>query len=203
MQITKAYQGFVEEPVPSALFDVIESGVVKRSITIAMLLAAFLSGIALVLLVASFKTDKLAVELSHLPVESLAISSHNVLATDVVHPVHVYADDRVHLSDWLSYRMGRDLSIKRLTQAGFTLIGANQIPDGTVRSAMLVYENQERERLSLFTRYALGSIKLTEPVKSRSSGSNALRWEKNGDQHVLVSSLDHEILLSVYRELER
>lgn len=203
MQITKAYQGFVEEPVPSALFDVIESGVVKRSITIAMLLAAFLSGIALVLLVNSFKTDKLAVELTHLPVESLAISSHNVLATDAVHPVQVYANDMIHLSDWLSYRMGRDLSIKMLTRAGFTLIGANQIPDGTGRSAMVVYENQERERLSLFTRYALGSINLTEPVKSRGSGTNAVRWEKNGQQHVLVSSLDHEILLNVYHQLQR
>lgn len=201
--IAQAYQGFIDEPVPSVLFDVIESGASKKWLNIATVALAFAAGIALVLLINRFAAQKTEVELFSLPAEALALSAPSSLATDFAHPVQVNADDISHLNDWLSYRVGKNTPLKVLTNVGFSIIGANQIPDGMASSSMVVYENNDQERMSLFTRYGANSKETNEPAKAQSSGVNALQWQQDGAHHVLVSSVSHQVLKDVYRQLQR
>lgn len=202
LNIAQAYQGFVEEPVPSTLFDVIESGAPKKLISIALLLLAFIAGASLVLVSSSFRNEKAEIDLYNLPAATLAVSAHKTLSTDAVHPVQVYADDMSHLNYWLSYRVGKETSIKMLSSSGFTLIGANQIPDSIGASSLLVYENSDKERLSLFTRYHGGSNALSEPVHVVSDSLNALHWQQDGEHRVLVGSLDNEVLKRIFQKLQ-
>lgn len=203
VNVAKAYQGFVDEPIPSALFDVIESGSAKRIIHFFSIAVAFFAGAILILLINNLTPEIEDVALGTLSAEQLAISSHNTLAKDIVHPVQVRADDMSHLNEWLSYRVGTDIALEVLTAVDFTLIGANQIPDGSNPSSQVVYENAAKDRLSLFTRHYGGSTELSALSKIQFEATNALLWQNSGKQYVLVGSLSHEILEAIYRQIQR
>lgn len=199
--IAQAYQGFVDEPVPSIIFDAIEAGSTKRTFTVGLFVVAFLIGIGTALIWGKIRADLADTILNALPAEQLAISAHKTIALDQVYPVQVNAEDIEHLKSWLSYRLGTPVSVPQLGQLGFTVLGASLIPDGDMISSMVVYENQQQERVSLLTRYASGQHGASELDEAHHQSINVIRWDNEGYQYALASTLNTSTLQSIQESI--
>lgn len=197
-----AYQGFSEEPVPSVIFDAIESGSLRQALKIALIGLAFVAGILVSLIIDKFNASSSENFLSNLPADQLAISAHKTYANDLVYPVQVGATDMEHLNNWVAYRVGSYPHVQELNDIGFKLLGANIIPDGLAISTMVVYENNNKERFSILTRNHEGSIELSHINADSSHGLNVLAWQVKGSTHTMVSGLDKKAMRSIFDRLQ-
>ncbi len=81
-----------------------------------------------------------------------AIAAHETYTVEVLHPVEVAADQPAHLTTWLSKRVGTPLTPPDLAARGFHLMGGRVLPGtlGPTAAAMLMYEDADGHRLSLY-----------------------------------------------------
>ena len=70
-----------------------------------------------------------------------AITAYRTYSVEVRHPVEVDAGQEVHLLQWLSKRLGRQLIVPDLTSAGFRLMGGRLLPAEDGPAAQFMYEN--------------------------------------------------------------
>jgi len=202
LKIAQAYQGFLDEPVPSILFDAVVSGKANRILNTIKLGLFILAGYLAAVLIEKIDTNEPALFDPKINIEQLAVSSHTTFANDAVYPVRVGSDDIDHLSRWLAYRSDMQISIPQLSTLGFSLLGGNTIPDSGNISAMLVYENVQGSKLSVLYRNTLFENN-TEP--SNSGKLDNYHWhsfhsQPLGNQQlkiVIVSELDQNELQRV------
>jgi len=79
-----------------------------------------------------------------------AAIAHAVFSPEVRHPVEVDAAQEVHLIQWLSKRLNRTLTLPRLYDAGFQLVGGRLLPGDTGARAQFMYQNAQGERVTLY-----------------------------------------------------
>jgi len=127
-----------------------------------------------------------------------AIAAHVVYAAEKRHAVEVPASDRDHMETWLSNRVGLKLVAPNLTGEGFDLVGGRLLPAGGNRAAMLLYEDGQGNRVSLFV--------TAEPVASGKGvythggeGPRAVYWLDKGYGCAVVGSLPDGRLDAVAR----
>lgn len=73
-----------------------------------------------------------------------------VYASEVRHPVEVFADNEAHLAAWLGKRLAMtDLKVPNLQPLGFRLVGGRLLPVSGQPGAMFMYEDQTGERLTV------------------------------------------------------
>ena len=82
----------------------------------------------------------------------LAAVAHAVYVPEVRHPVEVGADQEAHLVGWLSKRLGAPLQPPRLDEAGYRLVGGRLLPGDKGEVAQFMYENDAKNRLTLYVR---------------------------------------------------
>lgn len=75
--------------------------------------------------------------------------SYSVYSGEIKHPVEVWSDENEHLSQWLGTRINRDLALPNIVSQGFKLLGGRILPLKGKASAMLMYEDDSGERLTL------------------------------------------------------
>ncbi|MER9327736.1 anti-sigma factor [Mesorhizobium sp. M0488] len=125
-----------------------------------------------------------------------AIAAHVIYAAEKRHAVEVPANDKDHLQTWLSDRVGLKLVAPDLTANGFQLIGGRLLPAGEAKAAMLLYEDDKGERISLFV-----TAESTENAKgtyaSAQDGPQAVYWLDKGYGCAVVGSLPREQLAIV------
>jgi anti-sigma factor RsiW len=68
----------------------------------------------------------------------------------VRHPVEVPGDQRPHLVEWLSKRLGSPLRAPELDKMGLKLVGGRLLPGPTGASAFFMYESASGERFTLY-----------------------------------------------------
>ena len=133
-----------------------------------------------------------------------AIAAHTIFAAEKRHAVEVGADDREHLLGWLSNRVGLTLIAPDLADDGFELVGGRLLPAGNNRAALLLYEDGEGNRISVFVTAeqapsAKGSYRLA------GDGPSAIYWLDEGYACAVVGNLPQEQLSrvagSAYRQL--
>ncbi|WP_374333869.1 anti-sigma factor [Aestuariivirga sp.] len=78
-----------------------------------------------------------------------ALEAHSVFAVEVRHPVEVKGDDKDHLQAWLSKRVGTAFTVPDLTEQGYALLGGRLLSGEEGPAAMLMYEDQKGQRLSV------------------------------------------------------
>lgn len=78
-----------------------------------------------------------------------AIDAHSVFAVEVRHPVEVPGTDRDHLQAWLSKRVGTAFAVPDLTEQGYALLGGRLLAGADGPAALLIYEDQKGQRLSV------------------------------------------------------
>lgn len=90
-------------------------------------------------------TDELAA-METLPLE--ARGAFLVYASEVRHPVEVFANEEAHLATWLGKRLSiADLKVPDLKRLGFNLVGGRLLPVDRKAGAMFMYEDKTGQRI--------------------------------------------------------
>jgi anti-sigma factor RsiW len=79
-----------------------------------------------------------------------ALEAYRLYVVEVRHPVEVPGDQRPHLVEWLSKRLGSPLRAPELDRLGLKLVGGRLLPGPTGASAFFMYEGPSGERFTLY-----------------------------------------------------
>jgi anti-sigma factor RsiW len=132
-----------------------------------------------------------------------AISSHAVYAADLRHPVEVAADDRDHLTQWLSNRLRRTVAPPDLSAAGYRLLGGRLLAtERGAAAALFVYADERGNRLSVLMRPM--APELHAPRSDVSQGSmNGCTWIEKGIGYAVVAATSDAALDGIARQISR
>lgn len=131
-----------------------------------------------------------------------AIAAHMLYASEQRHAVEVGASDKDHLLTWLSNRLGVTLVAPDLSADGFQLVGGRLLPAGQRSAAMLLYENTEGGRISIYVT-AEGAEKSWGIYEAESGGASAIYWLDKGWGCAVVGTLPEEQLIDVGKKAYR
>jgi anti-sigma factor RsiW len=79
-----------------------------------------------------------------------ALEAHKLYVVEVRHPVEVPGNERVHMTQWLSKRLGYDQRIPDLQSIGLKLVGGRLLPGPNGAAALYMYEGPSGERFTLY-----------------------------------------------------
>jgi len=79
-----------------------------------------------------------------------ALDAYRLYVVEVRHPVEVPGDERPHLTQWLSKRVGSPVHIPQLEKMGLKLVGGRLLPGPTGPTAFFMYETASGERFTLY-----------------------------------------------------
>jgi anti-sigma factor RsiW len=136
-----------------------------------------------------------------------AIAAHVVYAAEKRHAVEVPASDKDHMETWLSNRIGLRLVTPDLAPDGFHLVGGRLLPAGPHKAAMLLYEDEAGNRLSLFitAEAAQGKDNGKGTYAEAADGPHAVYWLDKGYGCAVVATLPagrlDAVATSAYRQL--
>lgn len=79
-----------------------------------------------------------------------ARNAYLIYASEVRHPVEVFADQEAHLAKWLGKRLDiADLNVPNLQSIGFKLVGGRLLPVADKPGAMFMFENDAGRRVTV------------------------------------------------------
>lgn len=132
---------------------------------------------------------------SQMTLVSEAEAAHALYTPEVLHPVEVSGQDGMHLSKWLSKRLDRSLSIPDLSSEGFSLVGGRLLPAAGSAAALLMYENRDGARVTLYVVPKAGG---ETAMRFNSAGDlTAVSWQAETLGCVLVGNLPRDTLLKL------
>jgi anti-sigma factor RsiW len=79
-----------------------------------------------------------------------ALDAYRLYTVEVRHPVEVTGDQRPHLVEWLSKRVGEPVRAPVLDNVGLKLVGGRLLPGPTGATAFFMYEGPSGERFTLY-----------------------------------------------------
>lgn len=80
-----------------------------------------------------------------------ALQAYKLYVVEVRHPVEVPGDERPHMTQWLSKRLGASISIPDLSSMGLKLVGGRLLPGPTGEAAAFyMYEGKSGERFTIY-----------------------------------------------------
>ncbi len=135
-----------------------------------------------------------------------AAFTHALYAADARRPVEVWANEEKSLVTWLTRRLGHSVHAPDLNTLGYALVGGRLVAGNEKPTALLMYENADKERLTLQVR------KGTKHVGARpgGAGDTAFRyaiengigvfyWVDEDCGYALSGRLDRAQLLALSR----
>ncbi|MGH6682778.1 MAG: anti-sigma factor family protein [Pseudolabrys sp.] len=126
-----------------------------------------------------------------------ALDAYKLYVVEVRHPVEVPGDQRAHMTQWLSKRVGYPLNVPELQSLGLKLVGGRLLPGPTGAAAFYMYENQAGER---FTVYCARSTSSQTALRYRGEAQEAaFYWVENNVAYVVSGPADHDRLKTVTR----
>lgn len=187
--LKQAFDDVLDEPVPPQLAAVLRRPAPVRRVSPWMAMAAAV----LLLLMGGMAGWMLKGEGAPVTVADLgrqALEAHSVYAVEVRHPVEVTGDDREHLQAWLSKRVGTPFAVPDLTEEGYTLLGGRLLAGNEGPAAMLMYEDQQGQRLSVVL------------AASGTDAESALKVEEQG-KLIACTWVDGKLAVAVAGEMAR
>ena len=128
-----------------------------------------------------------------------AALTHALYATDANRPVEVWAAEEKRLVTWLSKRLGFAVSAPDLAGAGFSLVGGRLVAGHQNPTALFMYENADKQRLSLQVRKQPvdgGEVAFRYAVEN---GVGVFYWIEDNCSYALSGNVDRAQLLAVGR----
>ena len=128
-----------------------------------------------------------------------AALTHALYASDANRPVEVWAPEEKRLVTWLSKRLGFAVSAPDLNSTGFALVGGRLVAGHQNPTAMFMYENADKQRLSLQVRKQSvegGEVAFRYAVEN---GVGVYYWIEDNCSYALSGNLDRAQLLAVGR----
>lgn len=127
-----------------------------------------------------------------------AAFAHALYASDAKRPVEVWAPEEKQLVAWLSKRLGLPLRAPDLNSAGYALVGGRLVAGNEKPTAMFMYENSARQRLTLQARTQRGSDE-TAFRYAVEDGVGVYYWVDDRVAYALAGNLDRAQLLAIGR----
>jgi anti-sigma factor RsiW len=128
-----------------------------------------------------------------------AALTHALYATDVNRPVEVWAPEEKRLVTWLSKRLGFQVNAPDLSSSGFALVGGRLVAGNQNPTALFMYENADKQRLSLQVRKQPvdgGEVAFRYALEN---GVGVFYWIEDNCSYALSGNLDRTQLLGVGR----
>ncbi|MFZ1153178.1 MAG: anti-sigma factor [Xanthobacteraceae bacterium] len=169
---------------------------------VAASLAAFMIGVAAGWTVHGMETEKPS---DLVRFTNDALLAYRLYTVEVRHPVEVTGDQRPHLVQWLSKRLGAPVQAPELDKQGLKLVGGRLLPGPTGPSAFFMYENPSGERFTLYC----GHISNGETALRYTSGGQnaAYYWVDQNMAYVLSGPMEtgklHEVAQAAYDQIDR
>jgi anti-sigma factor RsiW len=133
-----------------------------------------------------------------------ALEAYKLYAVEVRHPVEVPGDQRPHLVEWLSKRLGSSLRAPVLDTLGLKLVGGRLLPGPTGASAFFMYEGPSGERFTLYC----GHTRDQQTALRYTTGSQnaAFYWVDQNLAYVLSGPAErdklHDIAQAAYDQID-
>jgi anti-sigma factor RsiW len=169
---------------------------------VAACVAAFMIGLATGWTVHAIETERPS-DLARFTNDALL--AYRLYTVEVRHPVEVPGDQRPHLVEWLSKRVGSQLHPPELDKQGLKLVGGRLLPGPTGPSAFFMYENTSGERFTLYC----GRVSDGETALRYTTGGQnaAYYWVDQNLAYVLSGPMEpgklREIAQAAYDQIDR
>jgi anti-sigma factor RsiW len=196
--IRARYGAATDEPVPDRLRleHVIRKDRPWRSIAAAAACAAFLLGGATGWF-AHGATGARAGGFDQITAD--ALEAHKLYTIEVRHPVEVTGDERPHMTQWLTKRLGYEQRIPDLSSIGLKLVGGRLLPGPDGAAAMYMYESSSGER---FTIYCSKSKVPESSIRYKDSDRTAaFFWADDNRAYVVSGPADRDRMESVTKAI--
>jgi anti-sigma factor RsiW len=128
-----------------------------------------------------------------------AAFAHAIYSADARRPVEVSASDAQSLVTWLTRRVGQTAHAPDLTSVGYELVGGRLIAGNEKPTALLMYENAAKQRLTLQWRKLAPGTEETQFRYAVENGVGVFYWIDDACAYALSGALDRRQLLAVAR----
>ena len=201
--IRARYGAVASEPIPArlSLRQIERAGRSWRAIAAVAALVAFVAGG-----LAGWMAHGAVARASSPTLTADALDAYKLYVVEVRHPVEVPASEQVHLTQWLSKRVGYELRIPNLEPVGLQLVGGRLLPGPRGgAAACFMYESKSGERVTLYSTRANGPD--TSLRYSDEGSVAALSWADSDIAWVLSGEANrdrlHKVAETAYAQLER
>jgi len=198
--LREALDAWLAEPIPAKLIDAARTPPApnrwRRAAPYAALAATLLVGIA-----SGWYLRDATLERSGTPTTfaRAAALTHALYAADVNRPVEIWATEEKRLVTWLSRRLGFAVHAPDLNSAGFALVGGRLVAGNEQPTALFMYENADKQRLSLQVRKQPPGTRDVAFRYAIEDGVGVYYWIDDVCAYALSGQLDRAQMLSVGR----
>ena len=123
--------------------------------------------------------------------------AHALYAADVNRPVEVWAIDEKRLVTWLTKRLGFQLHAPDLNGVGYALVGGRLVAGNEKPTALFMYENADKQRLSLQVRKQPAGTDETAFRYAVENGVGVFYWIDDICGYAISGNLDRAQLLKI------
>jgi anti-sigma factor RsiW len=128
-----------------------------------------------------------------------AAVTHALYSADQRRPVEVWANEEKGLVTWLTRRLGVQAHAPDLNAVGYALVGGRLVAGNDKPTALLMYENADKERLTLQWRKTGAGAGETAFRYAIEDGVGVFYWVDDDCAYALTGKLDRSQLLAVAR----
>lgn len=187
------YQEIADEKIPDRFNKLIKSR--KKAFPVSQAASIFLAVITGLVLGwvsrGEIQTIKTTPPLTQQIIQD-AFSYHAVYTPETKHPVEVSSEHEEHLVKWLSKRLKTPVKAPDFSFAGFELLGGRLLSSDSTPAAQFMYENDQGQRLTLFTRQKNKNENQTEFRYARKNGMNGFYWTDENLSFVILSEISKD-----------
>ena len=128
-----------------------------------------------------------------------ALDAYKLYVVEVRHPVEVPGNERAHMTQWLSKRIGSELRVPELQSIGLKLVGGRLLPGPTGAAAFYMYEGTSGER---FTIYCAKAAEAGTALRFKGGDSSAaFYWVDDKVAYVVSGPANRERLEAVTKTI--
>jgi anti-sigma factor RsiW len=128
-----------------------------------------------------------------------AAVTHALYATDANRPVEIWGNEEALLVRWLSKRLSFPVRAPNLNDVGFSLVGGRLVAGNEKPGALFMYENTDKQRISLFVRRDNEPAGETAFRYSLEDGVGVFYWIEDACGYALSGNIDKSQLLGIAR----
>jgi len=123
--------------------------------------------------------------------------AHALYAMDANRPVEVWAADEKRLVTWLTKRLGFAVHAPDLNGLGYALVGGRLVAGSEFPTALFMYENADKQRLSLQVRKQAPGTGDTAFRYAVENGVGVFYWIDESCGYAISGNLDRAQLLKI------
>ena len=199
--LREALAPLLDEPLPQRLVDVARMPP-RRARSWRWLTTAAVSAATLLIgLAGGWYVRDAQLELAGTPTTfaQQAAFTHALYASDANRPVEMWAPEEKRLVSWLSKRLDYPLHAPDLNSAGYALVGGRLVAGNERPTALFMYENAAKDRLTLQVRKQPAGADERAFRYAVEDGIGVYYWIDDRCAYALSGKLDRPQLLAIGR----